>query len=44
MARITVKHKDVGDIVYKEEYHWDEAHELPAATILLVLIRQNMLR
>jgi len=36
VARITVKHKDIGETLYKEEYHWDEAHELPDSSILLV--------
>ncbi len=36
MTRITVKHKDIGGTLYKEEYHWDEAHELSTETILLV--------
>lgn len=36
MARITVKHKDIGETLYKEEYHWDEAHELPGDSVLLV--------
>jgi len=36
VARIIVKHKDIGDKLYQEEYHWDEAHELPSSSILLV--------
>ena len=36
MSRITVKHKDVGDDLYKSEYLAEEAHEIPDETILIV--------
>ena len=36
MAKIIVKHKDIGEELSQEEYVWAEAHELPGDSILLV--------
>ena len=36
MARITVKHKDVAEKIYKEDYLWEELHELPSDSVVVV--------